>query len=150
MAADRTAAGEVGTDVILSVFRLNGLLLDAGNRISGAAGLTSARWQVLGAVALSERPPTVPHIARRMGLTRQSVHATVNRLLDDGLVELVENDEHRRSPRVRLTRAGADAYRTLDRAQAAWVNDLTRGIRRADLRAAKDVLDELGRRLEER
>jgi DNA-binding MarR family transcriptional regulator len=146
----RTRAGELGTEVILSVFRLNGLLLDAGNRLSGGAGLTSARWQVLGAVALAERPPTVPQIARRMGLTRQSVHATVRRLVEDGLVELTRNDDHQRSPRVRLTPAGADAYRSLDRAQASWVNELTRGVRRDDLLAANGVLEELTRRLESR
>jgi DNA-binding MarR family transcriptional regulator len=144
----RTRLGDLGTQVILAVFRLNGLLLDAGNRISGGAGLTSARWQVLGAVALAEGPPTVPQIARRMGLTRQSVHATVRRLVVDGLVELAENDDHRRSPRVRLTRPGADAYRSLDRAQASWVNELTRGVRRADLLATHGVLEELARRLE--
>jgi DNA-binding MarR family transcriptional regulator len=150
MSKDRTPAGELGTEVILSVFRLNGRLLDAGNRISGVAGLTSARWQVLGAVALADRPPTVPQIARRMGLTRQSLHATVKRLVDDGLVELTENDDHQRSQLVRLTRRGADAYRSLDRAQASWVNELTRGIRRADLLAANGVLEELTRRLEAR
>jgi DNA-binding MarR family transcriptional regulator len=150
MTEDRTRAGELGTDVILAVFRLNGLLLDAGNRISGDAGLTSARWQVLGAVALAERPPTVPQIARRMGLTRQSVHATVHRLVEDGLVEMIRNDDHQRSPRVRLTAAGADAYRSLDRAQASWVNALTRGVRRDDLLATNGVLEELTRRLESR
>jgi DNA-binding MarR family transcriptional regulator len=148
MQAERTNLGELGTDVILAVFRVNGLLLEAGNRISGDAGLTSARWQVLGAVALADRAPTVPQIARRMGLTRQSVHATVQRLVGDGLVELTENDDHRRSPRVRLTSTGTDAYRSLDRAQASWVNELTRGVRRADLLATHGVLQELARRLE--
>ena len=144
----RTATSELTTDVILSIFRVNGLLLEAGDLISGAEGLTSARWQVLGAVALAERAPTVPQIARRMGLTRQSVHATVKRLVEDGLVELAENDEHRRSPRVELTPRGLETYRSLDRVQATWVNELTRGIRRADLQAAKDVLDDLANKLE--
>jgi DNA-binding MarR family transcriptional regulator len=150
MSRARTPVGELGTEVILSVFRLNGLLLDAGNRIGGGAGLTSARWQVLGAVALAERPLTVPQIARRMGLTRQSVHATVHRLLEDDLVELTQNDDHQRSPRVRLTSRGDSAYRSLDRAQTSWVNELTRGVRRDDLLTANGVLEELTRRLESR
>jgi DNA-binding MarR family transcriptional regulator len=146
----RTAAAELTTDVILSIFRLNGLLLSAGDAISGDVGLTSARWQVLGAVALAERPPTVPQIARRMGLARQSVHATVKRLLEDGLVELSENDDHRRSSRIRLTTRGVETYRSLDRAQASWVNGLSRGLGRAQLQTVKDVLDELTERLEVR
>ena len=73
-------------------------------------GLTSARWQVLGAIAYAQQPLTVPQIARRMGLTRQSVHTTASRLLADGMVELVPNEDHRRSPLVRLTER--NAYRT--------------------------------------
>jgi DNA-binding MarR family transcriptional regulator len=56
-------------------------MLEAGDVLSAGEGLTSARWQVLGAIVLADRPPTVPQIARRMGLTRQGVHATVRRLV---------------------------------------------------------------------
>src|ERR671919_2118381 len=100
---ERTPTGETATEVILSIFRANGLLLAAGDLLVADEGLTSARWQVLGAIALAEGPLTVPQIARRMGLTRQSVHATVNRLVADGLLELAPNADHRRSQLVRLT-----------------------------------------------
>src|ERR687895_770705 len=97
-----TREGEAATDVILAAFRANGLLLAAGAAPAADEGLTSARWQVLGAVALAERPLTVPQIARRMGLTRQSVHATAKRLAADGFLELAPNADHRRSPLVGL------------------------------------------------
>lgn len=145
---ERTPTGAAATRVILSAFRANGLLLDAGDVLGSDEGLTSARWQVLGAIALSERPPTVPQIARRMGLTRQSVHATVNRLVGDGLLELLPNADHRRSPLVALTGPGRATYGSIDRRQAAWVNRLAHGIRRADLETTARVLDELCRRLE--
>lgn len=144
----RTTRGEAATGVILATFRTNGLLLEAGDRLSAPHGLTSARWQVLGAIALSDRPLTVPQVARRMGLTRQSVHATVDRLVRDGLVELVPNDDHRRSQLVRLTELGQDRYEALDGDQGAWVDDLTNGISRSDLDTARRVLVELARRLE--
>src|SRR5918996_3075817 len=102
-AVRRTRRGEAATQVILSAFRANGLLLSAGDAVAAAEGLTSTRWQVLGAVSLADRPLTVPQIARRMGLTRQSVHATVKRLVGDGLVELLPNEDHQRSQLVRLT-----------------------------------------------
>jgi DNA-binding MarR family transcriptional regulator len=53
---------------------------------------------VLGAVALAGRPLTVPQIARQMGLTRQAVQASVDRLLAGALVEARSNLDHRRSP----------------------------------------------------
>jgi DNA-binding MarR family transcriptional regulator len=148
MVRDRTPAGEAATALILSTFRANGLLLGAGDLISAEQGLTSARWQVLGGVALAQRPLTVPQIARRMGLTRQSVHATVQRLLRDGLLELTSNADHRRSPLVALTESGSATYEAVDRRQAAWVNRLARGIARSDFETARQVLDELCLRLD--
>jgi DNA-binding MarR family transcriptional regulator len=148
MSHERTAAGEAGTQVILSTFRANGLLLAAGDLLADDQGLTSARWQILGAIALAERPLTVPQIARRMGLTRQSVHATVTRLVRDGLLELTPNADHRRSQLVRLTEPGTATYSAIDRRQAVWVNRLARGIGRSDLETTARVLDELCRRLE--
>jgi DNA-binding MarR family transcriptional regulator len=148
MTSERTPTGEAATKLILSTFRANGLLLEAGDRLSGEEGLTSARWQVVGAIALAERPLTVPQIARRMGLTRQSVHATVNRLVRDGFLELAPNADHRRSPLVGLATSGKVKYEAIDARQAAWVNRVVRGIERSDLETAQRVLVELCRRLE--
>jgi DNA-binding MarR family transcriptional regulator len=144
----RTPAGEAATEVILSIFRANGLLIAGGDLLGSSEGLTSARWQVMGAIALADRPLTVPQIARRMGLTRQSVHATVKRLVADGLLELAPNADHRRSQLVSLTELGERRYAALDRRQAEWVNRLARGIGRSELEAAARVLDELSARLE--
>jgi DNA-binding MarR family transcriptional regulator len=145
---ERTPAGEAATEVILSIFRANGLLLASGDVLSASEGLTSARWQVMGAIALAERPLTVPQIARRMGITRQSVHATVKRLVTDGLVELATNADHRRSQLVRLTELGQRRYAVLDRRQAEWVDRLARGIGRAELDTTARVLAKLSARLE--
>jgi DNA-binding MarR family transcriptional regulator len=144
----RSKRDEAATRVILSTFRANGLLLAAGDELSADEGLTSARWQVLGAIALAERPLTVPQIARRMGLTRQSVHASVGRLAADGLVEWGPNADHRRSRLVHLTERGTARYAALDRRQIAWVHGLSEGMETPQLQAAAEVLDELCRRLE--
>jgi DNA-binding MarR family transcriptional regulator len=144
----RTPEGEKATDVILSTFRANGLLLAAGDLLAAEYGLTSARWQVLGAMALAQRPLTVPQIARRMGLTRQSVHTSVNRLLGDGLVELVPNADHRRSQLVRMTERGEASYRAMDEKQTVWVNELAAGLRSSELDTTARVLGDLCTRLE--
>ncbi len=144
----RTSEGETATEVVLATFRANGLLLAAGDELAGTQGLTSARWQVLGAITLADRPLSVPQIARRMGLTRQSVHVTVNRLVDEGLLERAPNADHRRSPLVRLTEDGTVKYAAIDARQAGWVNRLAGGIGRARLETTARVLDELCRRLE--
>jgi len=131
------------------VFRANGALLAAGERLAGETGLTSARWQVLGAIELAERPLTVPQIARRMGLTRQSVHATVRALVELGLLELLPNAEHRRSALVTSTPEGEKVYRSLEVRQSAWVNALAAHLEEAELRAVNTTLVALVNRLEE-
>ena len=133
---------------MLATFRANGLMLGAGDGLASEEGLTSARWQVLGAIRLAGRPLTVPQIARRMGLTRQSVHVTVNRLVDEGLLTLAPNADHRRSQLVGLNEDGTAKYSAVDARQAVWVNRLAAGIDRIELETTARVLDELCRRLE--
>jgi DNA-binding MarR family transcriptional regulator len=144
----RTPEGDAATDVVLETFRASGLLLAAGNRLAAQEGLTAARWQVLGAVALAGRPLTVPQIARRMGLTRQAVQASVNRLLGEALVETGENLDHRRSPLIRLTELGKQKYAALDRRQIRWINELSAGLEISDLANAARLLHDLCGRLE--
>jgi DNA-binding MarR family transcriptional regulator len=144
----RRREAETLTEVILATFRTNGLLLTAGDRLSAPEGLTSARWQVLGAAAIADRPLTVPQIARRMGLTRQSVRATTARLVADGLVELAPNPDHRRAALVRPSARGKAAFQAMDARQRVWAGRLAEGLASTDLETAARVLRALSDRLE--
>ena len=143
-----TPEGDAATDVVLALFRTHGLVLAAGHRLAEREGLTAARWQVLGAVALAGRPLTVPQIARQMGLTRQAVQATVHQLRRDALADTSDNPDHRRSPLIDLTELGRRKYAALDRQQIAWINELSAGLKISDLVAAACLLDDLSDRLE--
>jgi DNA-binding MarR family transcriptional regulator len=145
----RTPAGEAVTELILEIFRLNGRLLVAGDRLVSRLGLTSARWQVLGAVALAERPEPVAWLARSMGLNRQGVQRIVNELVAEGYVALEPNPHHRRASLVVLTAKGTTAFAAVDRLQTPWVNALARGIGAEDIAAATRTVAALRRRLEE-
>jgi len=139
---------EAATEVILWTFRTNGFLLRTGDLLASDEGMSSARWQVLGAVALAGRPLTVPQIARRMGLTRQSVHVTVGRLVADGLLRFLPNADHQRSQLVQLTKLGRARYTAMERRQVAWVSRLTEGLGVSSLETTARTLGELCRRLE--
>jgi DNA-binding MarR family transcriptional regulator len=147
--ARRTPPGEALTELILEVFRLNGRLLVAGDRLVSRLGLTSARWQVLGAIALAERAEPVAWLARNMGLNRQGVQRIVNELAAEGYVALEPNPHHRRASLVVLTEQGRKAYVAADRLQTPWVNALARGLRVEDIAAAKRTVAVLRGRLEE-
>jgi DNA-binding MarR family transcriptional regulator len=147
--ARRTAAGEAVTELILEVFRLNGRLLVAGDRLVSRLGLTSARWQVLGAVALAERAEPVAWIARSMGLNRQGVQRIVNELVAEGYVALEPNPHHRRASLVVLTEKGRTAFAAADRLQTPWANALAKGLRSEDIAAAKRAVAALRQSLDE-
>jgi DNA-binding MarR family transcriptional regulator len=147
--ARRTPAGEAVTELILEVFRLNGRLLVVGDRLVSRLGLTSARWQVLGAIALAERPEPVAWLARSMGLNRQGVQRIVNELAAEGYVALAPNPHHRRASLVVLTAKGKTAFAAVDRLQTPWVNALVKGIGVEDIAAAKRIVAILRNRLEE-
>src|SRR3712207_5771587 len=112
------------TELILETFRLNGRLLAAGDALVRDLGLTSARWQVLGAVAMSPVPLPVAHIARNMGLTRQAVQRLVNDLEGLGIVRFGPNPHHQRAKLVLLTDHGTALYEAARERQVPWATAL--------------------------
>jgi len=141
-----TAAGAGLTDLILETFRLNGRLLAAGDHLTSDLGLSSARWQVMGAIEAAPLP--VAQIARNMGLTRQAVQRLANVLADEGLVEFAENPNHRRAKLVRLTAGGKAVLEDVHRRQVEWSNRLAAGLAAEAIQEALTVLRGLRERLE--
>jgi DNA-binding MarR family transcriptional regulator len=144
----RTASGVAVSELIVALFRLNGRLLLAGDRLVAGLGLTSARWQVLGAIALSPVPEPVARLARNMGLNRQGVQRIVGELVAEGFVELKDNPHHRSAKLVVMTAKGAQAYDAALRAQTPWVNMLGEGFDPKSIEKAGRVLERLRHGLE--
>jgi DNA-binding MarR family transcriptional regulator len=144
----RTPLGVAVSELIVTVFRLNGRLLASGDRLVAEFGLTSARWQVLGAIALSPVPEPVARLARNMGLNRQGVQRIVGELVAEGFVELKDNPHHRSAKLVVMTAKGLQAYNAAMRVQARWVNMLGEGFDPKSIEKAGRMLEGLRRRLE--
>lgn len=147
MSARRTTAAEVLTELMLAVFRVNALLLDKGDELVAPLQLTSARWQVLGAIALAAQPLSAPQIAAAMGISRQGVQKQLNRALEEGLIELFGNPRHERSPLHELTETGRRAYEAAMALESAWAKALVQGLALADLQAALQLLNRFEARL---
>ena len=144
----RTPAGEALSNLILDLFRLNSLLFTAGDRMVAGLGLTSARWQILGAIIAAERPQPVAWLARDLGAARQNVQRIVNDLQRDGLVTFETNPHHRRAQLVVLTEKGRHAFEAAMRLQLPWVNGLSDGLSMKDIETVSRVVSTLRGRLE--
>jgi DNA-binding MarR family transcriptional regulator len=130
-------------DLVLSLFRLNGLLIAEGDRMSRNLGLTSARWRVIGAVALSSSGLTVPGIARVLGQSRQAVQRITDAMIADGLLVYAPNPKHKKSQLVHLSEAGKRCYNQLREVQDPWALTATADIALDDLETSLFVVRRL-------
>lgn len=149
MPTRRTDQAEILTDLILSVFRTNNLAIGWGDRIVLPYGLTSARWQVLGAIALADRPQPVAWIARDLGVSRQGVQRIVNDLQKEGQISFQPNPHHRRAQLIVMTEKGQSAYDQAINAYNPKVNALANDMDIKDLELACRLLATLRGKLEE-
>ncbi len=136
------------TTLVLSVFRLNGRLLAAGDELCRDLNLTSARWQVIGGIEEAALP--VAHIARNMGLTRQAVQRIANDLAAEGFVVYEDNPHHRRAKLVKLTEKGRASLKVINRRQAEWSDRLTEGLTGQAIESATKVISHLTHRIQVR
>lgn len=136
------------TDVILDLFRVNGLLLSQGDRLVENLGLTSARWQVLGAIAYAPHPEPVAWLARDLGSNRQNIQRIVNDLQRDGFVAFQPNPHHRRAQLVALTEKGKKAFDQATRLWLPWADSLAEGHPMKEIEAMGAFIKVLRRKLE--
>jgi len=122
------------------VFRLNGQLLSTADMLSKDLEVSTARWQTI--AAIRNEPLSVAAIARRLGLSRQSVQQTVNRLEKQDIVEFTENPDHRTSPLVQLTDRGEEIMETLRERQTRLTAYFTR-----DLGYSAEEVEQLSQQL---
>jgi DNA-binding MarR family transcriptional regulator len=146
----RTAGGDALTSLVLDLFRVNNLLLNAGDRLVAGLGLTSARWQILGAIVAAARPQPVAWLARDLGANRQNVQRIINDLHREGLVAFETNPHHRRAQLITLTDKGKLSYDAALRVQAPWVNSISAGIPVKDIERVHRVITALRKNLEEK
>jgi DNA-binding MarR family transcriptional regulator len=144
----RTPAGEALSDLILDLLRLNSLILTAGDRLVAPLGLTSARWQILGAIVSAEHPQPVAWLARNIGANRQNVQRIINDLHKERLVAFATNPHHRRAQLVVLTDKGRQAFDAAMALQAPWINGLADGVSAKDIETVRRVVIALREKLE--
>jgi DNA-binding MarR family transcriptional regulator len=135
------------TEFVLEIFRTHGELIAMGDDLVADLGLSSARWQVMGAIVLAEKPLPIAQIARNMGLTRQAVQRVANELDADGFVRFAPNPDHQRARLVLLTAKGQSAYAAAMKRWEAKARALGSGSTQKDIETALAALRRLRRRL---
>lgn len=125
--------GEIFTKIVLETFKVSGLFNTEGDRMSEEFGLSSARWKIMGAIEKSDVRLTVPEIGRSMGQSRQASQRIVDVMAKDGLVDCIDNPNHKRAKHVILTEEGKRIYDLLDKKQATWASEVASKLSREEM-----------------
>ena len=126
----RTPEGDALTALVLPVFTLNGEILEAAATITALHELTPARWQVA-------------EIARRVGLTRQSVQRVANDVVAQDWAHWQPNPGRRGQNLLVLTPKGRQAVAALAKEQHAWANTVGQEIGEKDLKILGTLISRL-------
>jgi DNA-binding MarR family transcriptional regulator len=125
-----------------ALFRLNGMMIAAGEDITAPLGQSSARWQVLG--GLGYGPRTVADIARGIGHARQSVQRVADVLVAEGLVAQKPKPGDRRTSLLELTPEGMAVLTAIFGRQQEWSNRVTRTLAADQLESLAAQLQSIG------
>ncbi len=136
----QTPEGQMFSDIVVDIFKLSGLLVAEGDRLTKEIGLTSARWKVLGALAISGKPMSVAQIARTMGQTRQGVQRITDVMAKEGIVIYQDNPQHKRAKLTLLTSKGKKTYSMLEEIQKPWANTIIADMSLEDMETTLRVL----------
>ena len=143
-----SSEGQIFTEIVLEIFKLSGLLVAEGDMLSKEVGLSSARWKVLGALAYSDVPMTVPKIAYSMGQSRQSVQRLTDAMEKAGILVYRSNPHHKKAKLVTLSKKGREIFALLEQKQIPWANLNSTGISILDMEVTLSVLKKMIQRFE--
>jgi DNA-binding MarR family transcriptional regulator len=130
----------------LSIFKVYGLLMQNGDRMTRSIGQSSARWQVLGRAGY--QPQTVAQMARDMGHARQSVQRVADVLAREGLVVYKDNPTDRRAKLVELTPQGIEVLMAIYALNEKWSQHIMAKLDPEQLSQIADALENIGDMLE--
>jgi DNA-binding MarR family transcriptional regulator len=135
--AGQTVVGDLTRDI----FEASAAVRDIGEQLARTAGQSLARWQLL--YLLDAQPLTVPTVARRLGLARQSVQRVADEVVAERLVRTLPNPDHQRSPLLALTDDGADVLARINKVAALWHRKVLRALTSAEIARGRAFLHKM-------
>jgi DNA-binding MarR family transcriptional regulator len=93
-------------------------------RLDREFGVTLPKFDVMAALVRREGGMTMTEVSRQLMVSNGNVTGIVDRLVAEGLVARVANEEDRRATFVRLTRKGLKLFEAMAAAHEGWVDEI--------------------------
>jgi DNA-binding MarR family transcriptional regulator len=110
-------------------------------RLDREFGVTLPKFDVMAALARRESGMTMTEVSRLLMVSNGNVTGIVDRLVAEGMVVRVANQEDRRATFVRLTRKGLRLFETMAAAHERWVDEILAGLSDQDSETMIGLLD---------
>ncbi len=118
----------------------------AGDAMTARFGQTTAEWGLMRSLD-AKGPMTVATLARSRPVARQWIQRLANQLRKDGLIEFVDNPDHKRAKLMRITPAGQKLLRRIGAAYEIWAGAMKKDFDERQMRMTLDLLRSLRQRL---
>ncbi|SMC39043.1 DNA-binding transcriptional regulator, MarR family [Desulfocicer vacuolatum DSM 3385] len=133
--------GQVVHDLFKEVFLLHGVLSAITDTVHEQAGLGTPQRRIMH-VLDRHGPTTIPHIASRLGVSRQFIRTVCNKMIAEGFLESGENPFHKKSMLIRMSESGAVRFQQAEEKEHRIIEQALPGI---DLKEASRAVQLLKR-----
>ena len=112
-------------------------------RLREAFDTTLPRFDLLAQLDRASQGLTMGELSSRLMVSNGNVTGLTDALEREGLVSREPEPEDRRSLRIRLTRAGKEAFDAMTPAHEEWIDAMMAGLTRAEMAHLLDLLGKL-------
>ena len=112
-------------------------------RLRAEFGETLPRFDVMAALARQKTGMTMTQVSRFLMVSNGNVTGIIDRLVMEGLVVRIADEQDRRATLVRPTPKGLRHFARMAEAHASWVNEILAGFNREQSQALIGSLDTL-------
>lgn len=89
----------------MTYYQINHIFMFSGVEVNGNSGAFSIMTDIH-----FQGPKTIPELLQERAISRQSIHRMIKGLINEGVLEYIDNPEHKRSKKITLTRYGKKYY----------------------------------------
>jgi DNA-binding MarR family transcriptional regulator len=133
---------DAGYETVWLVRRLFRAMADTADQYLKDDELTAADRAVM-EFLYPEEQLSVPAVAAKYRVSRQHVQVTVNQLIGRGLIRALPNPQHKRSPLMRLSELGREAFAEIRRNESLIIEKMFAGFRDDDVAVTRRLLRSL-------